>query len=1441
MDRTDGRGDGFARQNSSNLEINATEAISADVSESAPVQVAQATQDQQTDGQTATPQVDLSNVSQTFTATPGGTVNLPAGTAIDQVLIQNGNLYLIQPDGSVILIVGGAANPPNLVIGTLQIPSADLAQAIEGAQEGVPTAGPAAAGQPQSSGGNFVVDPGDIGDGFPFGPILDLTELAFPLFPNEDFDEPPEEALVEEVDGVPIIGAPETIVIEEDDLEEGNDGDGSRPDAVMGTGNLGVDFGTDGPGTIEFSPGVAPPEGLTSDGEPIVYQLINGQTLIGFVDNDGNGTFDEANPELEIPGDRLIFEVVIDPSVPGGEYKFTLFDNIDHPDPSKDGIDGDPETLNDEELQALDFPFVVSDANGDTANGSFQVNIQDDIPEVMVPNQTKEVLIEIEKGLDEPRNEETEALPADPMDLLFKIPEGALGLQVDLTDIMTDTDLDNALGFYFADADGNPISGGIIGLGEDGSQTVTIDNIPDGAVTLGFFVLPNGKDLNPGLAENDQIFFQFNGETGLWEAFKVGETEPLATAEDFALFSDQRLNPDGIDFETMGLDGKDSSWEDTSAGTDEDFDDLQFNIKVSAKFEVEFLLQVDEDDILTSDSPIFTVEGSEGTSPNDGDEDGSVTGEPGVVDAGPAVAHASLGIKWGSDDTNLEPSVVGQPDTDVDGTEFFSPDDVFVDDDTIAIFSNDNGPHDFETGEKVIYTTGEPGNSDTFIGGLTPGAYYVIDNGNGTFKLAETLADALAGNAIDLTSQGDGTQFVHKAGDRSLIFDPALDGAEATLHDGTPLTSKGEQVLYQLSDDGTKLIAFVDGQFGQNENNSVARFIDDYYGGEGDGRFDPFGESGDRLVFEVELSDLGEGEVWFRLFDQIDHPNPGIEGEGPAVEDLVWLKFGFIATDSDGDMIMDEFVVDVKDDIPALTGDMIVETVDEDDIDTFEAGEGGPVTGSEGTSPDDGDTDGSFTGDPGVASGGPANVSGTLAGLVVGGSDETITFSFVGDAADQFNALGLSSKGEKLVFQVVEDTLTATAGDRLVFELTVDQDGEFTFELFDQMDHDLPFDEGGSGLADENFDLIDTVDGDISSLNFGKVVKVTDFDGDSVVLDNAFKIQIRDDVPELEEEAEPVTLTVDEDDINNEQSEGTSPNDGSGDGSVTGNPSSDEEGPAVASANLSGLVKSGADEELTFMFVNEAAAVEFLDGLGLRSQGELLSYDVSDDGSMLTATAGTGEDARIVFKLTVEPNGEVTFELFDQMDHDPPFDTDPAGFPADPAVPGDNPPLADQNTDLIDFDDQPPAEVREFDISQIDFGSIIKAVDFDGDAVVLDGQFGVSIRDDIPELTGKKVVKVVDEDDINTEQSEGTSPNDGTGDGSETGNPPSDATGPAFVSGSLAGVVTSGADEPLTFSFVDNAADQFNGLGLSSKGEELVFQVVGNELTASVGDRLVLK
>ncbi len=70
----------------------------------------------------------------------------------------------------------------------------------------------------------------------------------------------------------------------------------------------------------------------------------------------------------------------------------------------------------------------------------------------------------------------------------------------------------------------------------------------------------------------------------------------------------------------------------------------------------------------------------------------------------------------------------------------------------------------------------------------------------------------------------------------------------------------------------------------------------------------------------------------------------------------------------------------------------------------------------------------------------------------------------------------------------------------------------------------------------------------------------------------------------------------------------------------------------------------------------------------------------------------------------------------------------------------------------------------------------------------------------------------VDEDDIKTigftaptnvnPGSEGTSPNDSNADGSYTGNPANNNPGPAYVSGSVASVVESGADENLTFSFI---------------------------------------
>jgi hypothetical protein len=62
--------------------------------------------------------------------------------------------------------------------------------------------------------------------------------------------------------------------------------------------------------------------------------------------------------------------------------------------------------------------------------------------------------------------------------------------------------------------------------------------------------------------------------------------------------------------------------------------------------------------------------------------------------------------------------------------------------------------HGHKTGSKVKYTAGP-----SAVGGLTHGStYFVITSGANTLKLATSLANALAGTAIDLTSRGAGTQ-----------------------------------------------------------------------------------------------------------------------------------------------------------------------------------------------------------------------------------------------------------------------------------------------------------------------------------------------------------------------------------------------------------------------------------------------------------------------------------------------------------------------------------------------------------------------------------------------------------------------------------------------------------------------------------------------------------
>ena len=115
----------------------------------------------------------------------------------------------------------------------------------------------------------------------------------------------------------------------------------------------------------------------------------------------------------------------------------------------------------------------------------------------------------------------------------------------------------------------------------------------------------------------------------------------------------------------------------------------------------------------------------------------------------------------------------------------------------------------------------------------------------------------------------------------------------------------------------------------------------------------------------------------------------------------------------------------------------------------------------------------------------------------------------------------------------------------------------------------------------------------------------------------------------------------------------------------------------------------------------------------------------------------------------------------------------------------------------------------------------------------------VHFNDDAPTLVAGGVANItIDEGDIFTALSHGTSPNDGNQDGSDT----EAGTGAALASGSIAAAVDFGADSAAAgggFSFVANAGDKLATMGLTSNHADLTYQVANGVLTATADGRTV--
>ena len=102
-----------------------------------------------------------------------GVVTLPAGVELSDIHVNGRDLIINMPDGTQMVIPGGAVFVPNLMIGDVQVPPSNLAALL------IDSEPQPAAGTPQSSGGNFANPVPPLDPGVPLGDLIPPTELTY--------------------------------------------------------------------------------------------------------------------------------------------------------------------------------------------------------------------------------------------------------------------------------------------------------------------------------------------------------------------------------------------------------------------------------------------------------------------------------------------------------------------------------------------------------------------------------------------------------------------------------------------------------------------------------------------------------------------------------------------------------------------------------------------------------------------------------------------------------------------------------------------------------------------------------------------------------------------------------------------------------------------------------------------------------------------------------------------------------------------------------------------------------------------------------------------------------------------------------------------------------------------------------------------------------------
>lgn len=201
-----------------------------------------------------------------------------------------------------------------------------------------PAAGPSAGGGRGGFGFRSAVDDANL-NGLDDTGAINPTELQYNLGANDELTlgVPPQATAPVITDSIPVIPGPAGLDVDESDMNGGT---------TSVSGSTSANFGLDGPGTF-YGNGAVNTNGLTFNGQPIT---------VGF--NASTGVY------TGIAGGTTVFTLTINPD---GSYDFVLFENVDHPD-----------FTNHNDRVEITFGVTAEDADGDTDTDVITIGILDD-------------------------------------------------------------------------------------------------------------------------------------------------------------------------------------------------------------------------------------------------------------------------------------------------------------------------------------------------------------------------------------------------------------------------------------------------------------------------------------------------------------------------------------------------------------------------------------------------------------------------------------------------------------------------------------------------------------------------------------------------------------------------------------------------------------------------------------------------------------------------------------------------------------------------------------------------------------------------------------------------------------------------------------------------------------------------------------------------------